>query len=306
MTWKPDIFIYHHPCDDGFGAAFAAWRAWGDTISYYPTNYGHPPPDVTGKNVLIGDFSYKADTIAKMAEDALSIVILDHHKSAEADLAAYRRFPDRPGRFTLPVAAAMLEDLRRGEYPAVCALFDASRSGAQMVWDFCHAKKPTPELIRYIQDRDLWLFKDPDTKAISLYLRSQAYNFQLWDEIANELEDPTNRWTILREARGIERYFNLQVEAMASTAVWTMIDRHLVPTVNTPYQFSSDVAHHLLELHPYAPFAATYADRNGARGYSLRSEDARTDVSLIAKRYGGGGHRNAAGFEVPNGSAPGG
>ena len=46
------------------------------------------------------------------------------------------------------------------------------------------------------------------------------------------------------------------------------------------------------------PFAVCYWDTLQGRVFSLRSTDDGMDVSEIAKQYGGGGHRNAAGFTV--------
>jgi oligoribonuclease NrnB/cAMP/cGMP phosphodiesterase (DHH superfamily) len=46
------------------------------------------------------------------------------------------------------------------------------------------------------------------------------------------------------------------------------------------------------------PVAAAYFDRADARVFSLRSDRAGIDVAAIAERYGGGGHRHAAGFQV--------
>jgi hypothetical protein len=48
------------------------------------------------------------------------------------------------------------------------------------------------------------------------------------------------------------------------------------------------------------PFAGIYYDRPGVRTFSLRSLG-NFDVSTIASRYGGGGHKNAAGFTKPLG-----
>lgn len=45
-------------------------------------------------------------------------------------------------------------------------------------------------------------------------------------------------------------------------------------------------------------FAACYWDTPTGRVFSLRSTDEGMDVSVIASQYGGGGHRNAAGFRV--------
>jgi len=51
--------LYHSPCYDGFGAAYAAWRSLGDTAEYIPVSHGNPPPDLPkGSHVYIIDFSY--------------------------------------------------------------------------------------------------------------------------------------------------------------------------------------------------------------------------------------------------------
>jgi oligoribonuclease NrnB/cAMP/cGMP phosphodiesterase (DHH superfamily) len=74
-----------------------------------------------------------------------------------------------------------------------------------------------------------------------------------------------------------------------------------VPTVNAPWVFSSDVGN-ILASGSKSKVGATYYDReDGRRVFSLRSVSDGPDVSEIAKIYGGGGHRNAAGFtEVHN------
>jgi len=52
------------------------------------------------------------------------------------------------------------------------------------------------------------------------------------------------------------------------------------------------------ELAKDRPFGTYYIDRHdGKRQWSLRSRDGGVDVSEIAKAHGGGGHKQAAGFE---------
>ena len=46
------------------------------------------------------------------------------------------------------------------------------------------------------------------------------------------------------------------------------------------------------------PFAACYWDTPEGRVFSLRSSSDGVDVSEIAKQFGGGGHKNAAGFKI--------
>ena len=84
---RPDICIYHGNCADGFTAAWAVWRMFGDDVEFVPGVYGHEPPDVAGKHVLMVDFSFKRAVLETMATSAKSIVILDHHKTAAEDLA---------------------------------------------------------------------------------------------------------------------------------------------------------------------------------------------------------------------------
>lgn len=298
MTWKPDIVIYHSPCDDGFGAAWAAWKRWGDEPQYYPASYGKPVPKVAGWNVLIVDFSYKRAELDAMAQTAKSIVILDHHKTALAELEAFRFIESSPGAVSADDIDGVLRDCAELNRPPVIAVFDMERSGARMAWDFCHTDKPAPELIRLIEDRDLWRYALLETRPFSLWLRSHRYDFHTWSRIEAQLDG--DRDGIMAQAIAIEGFYDQKVAEIVTSARWLKINNIPVPVANCTWAFASDVAHALLVEHPEAAFAATYYDRgDGSRTYSLRSEDERDDVSIHARRYGGGGHRNAAGFEVP-------
>jgi hypothetical protein len=232
-NWKPDIMIYHANCADGFGAAWAAWMRWGDAVQFIPASYGDAPPEVLGKHVLIGDFSYKSEGLQSL-KGAASVVILDHHKTAEAELRQYRRFADKPWRFTADVAASMAADLRRNGYAPINALFDMDRSGARMVWDFCHPKDPIPELIRLIEDRDLWRFSIPTSKAFNAWLRCEPFNFERWQVIAGDLEDPDSHHQIMSEADAMQRFMEQKVREIAALACPGRVSGFNVPVCNCP------------------------------------------------------------------------
>jgi len=299
MSWQPDMMIYHAHCADGFGAAWAAWKKWGDAVEFVPCAYGQPAPEVLGKHVLIGDFSFKRDVMELIAPGAASIVVLDHHETAEQELLPWRRYQFNPERFRLDVVTSMADDLRRGGYPVVNAMFDMSRSGAAITWDFCHPDKPRPYLLQLIQDRDLWHFEFEDTKPFSLWLRSEPMSFQRWDEIAQKLEDPIGQLEIMNEGRAMQRFFDQKVAEIGRLGRTGLVDGFEVPICNCPPMFASEVGHWLLEQNPDAHFVACYSDQGKARGWSLRSQDQRMSVADIARKFGGGGHRNAAGFSTP-------
>jgi hypothetical protein len=297
--WKPDICIHHFPCDDGFAAAWIARRKWPDVV-VKGTNYGLPFPqmDVVGKNILIADFSYKPDVLQGVLKQAKSIVILDHHKTAEADLEPFAVKVSDHARFAAPDVEGKLHSLADQTGPAILACFDMQRSGASLTWDFCFPDEPPPLFIRLIEDRDLQRLSLPESRPFSLLLRSYPYDFEKWDWIIELMSRSPD--SALAEARAIERFYDRRLAEMIPTAILKAIGRWKdVPVAYAPYAFASDLANELLKVHPAAPFAAVVIEAYGARTYSLRSEDSRQDVSDVARTFGGGGHRNAAAFRVP-------
>lgn len=298
-AYKPDIVIYHDHCADGYAAAWACWKRWGDECRYVAASYGKVPPEVAGKHVLLVDFSYKRDVLDAMANSAASVVILDHHKTAEQDLEAFRFHESEPGAVSPDGVPGILRSLAELGRPPVIAIFDMHRSGARMAWDFCHGRDTVPMLILLIEDRDLWLFRYGDTKPFSLWLRSEPFTFDRFSLIDNELEDARDNARIMTEARAMQRFFDAKVSEIASFARRRRIGDHEPMVVNCPPMFASEVGHALLDKHPDIPFAAMYFDGPNGRMWSLRSQDDREDVSVIAARFGGGGHRNAAGFGTP-------
>lgn len=291
---KPDICIYHSPCADGFGAAWAVWRKFGDTVQFVPGVYGEAPPDVTGKDVVLVDFSYKAPVLHEMAARASTLVILDHHKTAKEDLASLP--PPLGGDYS---PAVMLNWQRECNAPAsLHALFDMERSGAQMAWDFFHQGKPRPKLIDYVGDRDLWRFKLPYSREIAAWVFSHPYDFDKWNDLSSQITHDLP--SAVAEGAAIERKHHKDIsELLAQTKRVMTIGGQSVPVANLPYTMASDAAGALAKD---APFAACYFDRHDARIFSLRSRgDGGADVSAIAKAYGGGGHKNAAGFQMPIG-----
>jgi hypothetical protein len=287
---KPDICIHHMPCADGFTAAWAVWRRWPD-IEFHPGVYGEEPPDVTGKDVLIVDFSYKRPVLEAMAQTAASIRILDHHKSAEADLVDFA-VPRLDG---LPVWS---------DSTKIQALFDMNKSGARLTWEYVHSVhfEPCycPAIVLYVEDRDLWRFTLPDSREVAAELFSRDYDFATWNDFANDLETPATRGRIVAGGAAIERkHFKDIGELLKLTTREMVIGGQRVKVANLPYTMSSDAANMLSEG---APFGACYYDNaDGKRVFSLRSKDGGADVSEIAVAYGGGGHARASGFQAPGG-----
>lgn len=302
------ICIYHGNCADGFTAAWAVWKALGYyDVEFVPGVYGKAPPDVSGADVIMVDFSYKRPVIEAMAQTCRTMLILDHHKTAEADLAGMPRPVYSTGwEEHLAEAAGMVASDVGPGVPRV--IFDMGRSGAQIAWDFFHVDRgyhagmplARPRLVDYVGDRDLWKFELPRSREIAAWLFSQNYFFPVWDALAAELQTENGFEMAVAEGAAIERKHHKDIhELLKVTRREMVIGGHRVPVANLPYTMASDAAGAMAET---APFAACYFDRPDARVFSLRSRgEGGFDVSTIAASYGGGGHRNAAGFQMPIG-----
>jgi hypothetical protein len=255
------IVLYHANCSDGFGAAWAAWQRLGNDATYLPVRHGTPPPELPkGADVYILDFCYARDIILELHGDAHQLRVIDHHRTAEQELAGL-------------------------DY----AIFDNDKSGAVLAWEFFNRDQPVPELLRYVMDRDLWLHELPRSREVFAGLSSYPMDFHVWSGLdVARLAD---------EGVPILRYQEQQVELLCSQVRFENLAGFEVPVVNAAV-FGSEVGAELLKRYPDAPFAALYFDRgDGSRQWSLRSRED-FDVSAIARRYQNGGHRQAAGFET--------
>lgn len=291
--WKPDICVYHGGCDDGFGAAWCVRKKWGDDVQFVPGAYGGTqwPAGMHGKNVLFVDFSLKRDQMIELSNGGLtgeiprSIVVLDHHKTAEAELRDWSVVG-----LTLTEVPTFLGMNMQETNDQIVALFDMEKSGARLAWEFCFPGEPVPPLIEHVEDRDLWRFRLLTTHAVSAALRTYEHEFGLWDE----LDVPS----LIAEGTVVLRGHQKNVQTFIRNRYWTEVGGVRVPVVNVPYHYASDCADAMLKAEPDAPFCASWFRRaDGKVQWSLRSRDDRMDVSEVAKRMGGGGHRNAAGFE---------
>lgn len=262
MNSKP-LVLYHAGCWDGFCAAWVFRNHKDRDAEFVPVQYGSQPPDVSGRVVYILDFSYPRDVLLAMHKVAHSLVVLDHHKTAQAALDGL----------------------------SFCR-FDMDKSGARLTWEHFCGDEPAPWQVYYTEDRDLWLWRQADSKEINAALRSYPLTFEAWDELD---ATPGIISDLIIEGRAILRAENQIVNGLAAQAHETEIAGHKVLMVNATV-FASEIAGKLAIGRPFGVVWFEGDDRE--RVYSLRSAPDGIDVSEIAKSYGGGGHKHAAGFRV--------
>jgi oligoribonuclease NrnB/cAMP/cGMP phosphodiesterase (DHH superfamily) len=208
----PTLVLYHAECADGFGAAWALWKRY-PTSRFLPVKHGEPPPqNLGGERIVIVDFSYPRPVLERLAKEAASLLVLDHHITAQQALS------------DLPYA-----------------YFDQTRSGAVLAWQWAH-DAPVPWLLQYIQDKDLWQWALPHSREISAALASYPFDFALWDSFQQqELE---------REGRAILRYENELVAKLATHAVLVSFEGAVVPSVQSAV-LTSQIGERLSSSYPF-------------------------------------------------------
>jgi len=267
--------IYHKGCADGFCAAFILNKIYPDA-DLFPMQYGDSTDPlfdgaeaacIIDEEVIIADFSFNRQTMLDIKECAKSVICYDHHKTAEKEL----------------------------EGLDFC-VFDMEKSGARLVYE--HEYNPKIALGRhnfahiiflvgYTEDRDLWRWELPDSKAISAAIASFPFDFEVWDRF--------HQRDLIQDGNAILRY----QQQVVDRAVFNSVDIDILgQTVKatSPISLISEIGAKLAED---SPFGMTYFIVKDGIVFSLRSrgEDGE-DVSKIAKSFGGGGHRNAAGFKL--------
>jgi len=330
---KP-LILFHGNCPDGFGAAFAAWLKFGDDAEYVPLGYDagiaigqlaaefhtYRLVDMKGnfyvistpeekRDVYILDFSFKKPIMDFIFAHARRVVWLDHHKSAfEMWLKEDSDFP----------LSEFLTDPQKSYAvygPGKDIRLNNWKSGAVLAWEYFNPEEEIPMAIRMIDDRDRWQFKISGTKEFSAWLFSlQPWSFSQWAEIGMGDEYPTHECYDQGEA--ILRAHDQNVQSVVNRSAracrivvrgtesiagclgeYTEHTAYPGLTANCPPHLTSDVGHALANQSGTFGLCWTLGKTGSAANCSLRS-NGDYDVSAIAKSFGGGGHRNAAGFEV--------
>lgn len=229
-----------------------------------PANYGEEPPweYIDGQDIMILDFSWKREKTLEIRNRANTVLIIEHHITAQKELSGL-------------------------EY----VIFDNGHSGAYLTWKYLNSHLEVPWYVLYVEDRDLWRWQLPNSKAINAYLMAMPQTVQAWEEL-NEVKidiiESKGEAILLHIAHYIDKTANQARACVVADQRWYI--------VNATYLNISDVCNELCNRG--ADVGCGWFERkDGLVQFSLRSRND-CDVSIIAKNYGGGGHKHAAGFEL--------
>ncbi len=295
-TAKNIVVLYHDACADGFTSAWCANRYFSTQenvdVTYIPVKYHEPMPEeaLAADHLYILDFSYKLPVLQEWLDatpEWQKLTILDHHASAEKELAPL-----------------LNQDVQEG----VEVVFDMDRSGAAITRDYFFKAKAASKmpLVDYVQDRDLWAWELPDSQEVSMVIASTPFSFDNWDELNERVRLKRPLAALVKDGSAMATYRDDLVQHIAKNHYTARIGAdnetcgYLVPCVNSP-MLQSEIGNYLCKEQPFA--CIYFVKPDGTCGVSLRSDKddpEAIDVGALAAKFGGGGHKNAAGFELPS------
>ncbi len=298
------LVIYHGPhCIDGFTSGWIAHVACERMTpqvvpELYPMDYEEKEEEklliMLASNpeyydlIYVLDFSLRIELMKRIIgfSSCAKIVVIDHHKSA------FNMYFPLDKRTPEEVKYMAMENGRIKIY------LHNAKSGAGMCWTYFFPNEDMPLLVKHVQDRDIWTKEIPNTDAIHKYLMGAHKSISSWTEInAAMCHDSTYQKIVAEGDRLLDIYME-KVAAYADLAEDVDVYKHRGMMVKCDPDYASDVGHALCKKS--GTFGMTYSETADGEQLkiSLRSEGD-YDVEIIAKHYGGGGHKNAAGFVVP-------
>ncbi|QNP49380.1 DHH family phosphoesterase [Diaphorobacter aerolatus] len=268
------LILYHGRCADGFSAAWAAWQFYDGEVECVGLTHGQVKtlddlPPLDGRAVYILDFSFPAAILSQMEERVSKLVMLDHHISAQREL---------------------------GNYQCRCGVvhFDMNKSGARLAWEFFHGDAPVPDLIRFVEDRDLWRWQYPETRGFVSALDMEPFELARWQEIADFTHEQLAAF--IARGNGMDEKFHNLATDIARDAQPVNFNGEQGVMVNAPGAFHSLVGD--LLSRESGTFALMWqVGSEGQIKAGLRSQRG-YDCSVLAVSMGGGGHAQACGFRM--------
>jgi len=275
------LVIYHgRNCPDGFAAALAAWLYFAGKAEFLGLDHGdiqrvEDLPALSGRAVYILDFSFSEHILRAVEDRAAKLVLLDHHLSAAEKLTGFK---------------------------CRCGVvhFDMKKSGARLAWEFFFPEQRVPDLVKFVEDRDIWVWQYPESAGFLAALDMEKFDFPRWQAIANfgaaELAAYIDR------GRAMDEKFTQLAQAMVQAAQPINFNGIDGLMANVPSAFHSLVGDLLCKQS--GSFALLWTvDKPGVVKCGLRSRSGFNCISL-AESMGGGGHAQACGFKMPYARLP--
>jgi len=272
---------FHHNDIDGHASGAIVRYALGDAVTLIESDYdGTPIPwDLVeqAEQVIVTDFSFPVADMQRLAKGR-ELVWIDHHKSAIAEFAGIA-----------------------DHWPGIR---DVSEAACVLTWRYFFPQRPVPKAVILVGDRDTWRWAEKDTGPFNESLHSHdhhANNAAFWKPLLED--DPSTLEKMIEEGVWLREIKLRKVDrTMKARSFEVRFEGYRTLAVNT--RGSGDVGDYGRDRGYEIVYAYVDEMRVGGLTTVVTLYSDQVDVSVVAKRYGGGGHAGAAGFSFLRGATP--
>ena len=274
--------IFYHADYDGVCAGAIAYRHFNKEAKMFPINYHIPFPFETiekDEEVWLLDYGIPVEEMQRLSKITKNIGWIDHHKTSMG-----------------------------GGYPKTEGILSVDKSGCELTWDYFHKESPTPWAVKYIGDRDIWKWQYGDGtrffyNGLQLEKDSMEPTASIWDTLLAMPENHKHVDRISERGTVVEKFKLIQNKDLVDRWAYEIVFEGYKCLVLNCSNTIDRLSNEMRERGHQISILYTFDGQNYT--VSLYTADKDIDVSVIAKKYGGGGHKGASGFvtkELPFGN----
>lgn len=280
------IHIFYHSNDLDGHCSGALLKHANPEALLHPINYGDAFPwdEIKPEDVVyMADFSLPITDMYELDRNVRGLIWIDHHKSA---IGAYDGQRD------------------------IMGVREIGKAACELVWEWLYPDQLMPEIVHLLGRYDVWDRSNswtwereilPFQMGMRLMVTDPSKNMAIWENI---FETPDGLPSI-RAANAVMDKGNIVLAyqkqtnsaLMSSQSYETVFEGHRALVCNVPrpssqaFEGKYDPAKHDIMI-AYSNVKGEYWT------VSLYTDKPEVDCSELAKKYGGGGHRGAAGMTL--------
>lgn len=278
------VVIYHRADFDGIFCREIAKKFLPDA-ELIGWDYGDPEP---GKKIIDGTENlYILDLSVPSLMDHPNLVWIDHHKSA------IDKYPNAiPGYRIDGVAACRLA------WQWFSGFVNRFGNDVPQKKDYVEHRVSEPWAVRLAGEYDIWDRRDPDAELFQHGLRSEELHSTTWGNLLSTEMDGHVVVRLLNQGRALQYARTHENESIIKAYGFTVQWEGLTFLACNHARFNSLLFTAGLQPEHDACLGFNWDGKNSRWKVSLYHAPNKEhhDLSVIAKKHGGGGHRGACGF----------
>ena len=253
-----------------------------------------------GETVFVVDFCFSESEMMRLYED-FNLIWIDHHRTS---IEKMERFMKAHGLYSGDIHGP-----RCLEFDGISA--SDKRSGCDLTWEYLHEGEKAPYFVRLLGRYDVWDHSNPDVLNFQYGIRQEKDTHpraQIWKDLRGVSVNPIlasntdsgeivtiETVRIIETGKIILKYQEAQNSAYANRMAFdAVLLGHRAVVINTANSNA------LVFKDAYDPekhdIMIAFSIKPGECSYSIYSEKPNINAGKIAKEFGGGGHKGAAGF----------